>query len=181
MISKKRRGSLANRPRRSGMDGSDPLDHDLAVQIQWVRRSNLSRTSWIGRPWEVGRAGGGAGSPETRSRGGAAPEKANWGLQCFTWAEVWPWRISVERVFHLWGYRGSGRSGAWSSAAMAAPGGEARRREACRLSLGLLCAQKGREVSVEQGQARARGTRDWAGLQDACHGEALARATVERQ
>ena len=61
MISKKRRGSLANRPRRSGMDRSDPLDHDLAVQIQWVRRSNLSRASWIGRPWEVGRAGGGAG------------------------------------------------------------------------------------------------------------------------
>ena len=66
------------------------------------------------------------------SRVGAVLEKANWGLQCSAWARVWPWRISVEPVFHLWGYRGSGRSGAWSSAAMAAPGGEARRREAVR-------------------------------------------------
>ena len=40
---KKRRGSLANKPRRSGMDRSDPLDHDLVVQIKQVRHSNHAR------------------------------------------------------------------------------------------------------------------------------------------
>ena len=37
MISRKRRDSLAKRPRRSGIRGSDPSDRDLAAQIEKVR------------------------------------------------------------------------------------------------------------------------------------------------
>ena len=63
--------------------------------------SNLGRTCQIGRLRSDWGAGGGAGSPETRSRGGAAPEKGNWGLPDSVWARVWSWRASVERVNHL--------------------------------------------------------------------------------
>jgi len=43
-------------------------------------KSNQSRFLQIGRPRRLGRAGGGAGSPELCSRGGAAPEKTELGL-----------------------------------------------------------------------------------------------------
>ena len=89
--------------------------------------------------------------------------------------------VTATCVIHLGLLLGSGKAGAACETLVAVLRGGVRRREACRLSRGLLCAQKGRGVSVEQGQALARGTRDWAGLQDTRHGEALAQATVERR
>ena len=58
-------------------------------------------------------------------RGGARLEKAFWGLQGSAWARVWPWRMLVARVVHLRCGLGLGRSGARSSADMAALDGEA--------------------------------------------------------
>ena len=54
--------------------------------------------------------GGGGTPPEQSSAAASSPEKVFWGLQGSFWAGVWPWRTSVERVTHLWGNRGSGRS-----------------------------------------------------------------------
>jgi len=49
LIPEKSRGSLTKRLGRTGLGRSDPLDQDLAVQIQRVRRSNHARPLGIGR------------------------------------------------------------------------------------------------------------------------------------
>ena len=59
LISVNRRGSLANKPERTGIFRSWPLDRDLRAQDERVRRSNLGRPSGIGRSRGFGRAGGG--------------------------------------------------------------------------------------------------------------------------
>ena len=49
LIPEKSRGSLTKRLGRTGLGRSDPLDQDLAVQIQQVRHSNRARPLGIGR------------------------------------------------------------------------------------------------------------------------------------
>ena len=98
--------------------------------IRWIQiwRPSLSdpmaEDSWGRGRWRSSLA--------ARSRGGARPEKVFWGLQGSAWAGVWPWRMLVARVVHLGCGLGLGRSGARSSAAMAALDGETSPEQAVR-------------------------------------------------
>jgi len=78
----------------------------------------------------MGARGGGETPLEQSSAAASSPEKVFWGLQGSFWFGVWPWRTSVERVTHLWGYRGSGRSGVGRARAAAALRTAALRRTA---------------------------------------------------
>ena len=131
--------------------------------LLWTR-SNHGHPKQIG--WTRGQRvdGGGAGRRETFPA--AAPRRRG-SNPVFQWPfclRFGPRMITATRVIHLGLLLGSGKAGTACAALVAVLRGGARRREACRPSRGLLCAQKGRGVSVEQGQALARGTRDWAGL-----------------
>ena len=75
MIWLKPEGSLAKRPRRSGIFGSDPLDRDPADEIEPVRdliASVRDGSRGSGR----GNAGRRRDSPEQAFRGGGSPEFA---------------------------------------------------------------------------------------------------------
>ena len=91
--------------------------------IHWIQiwRPSLSdpmaEDSWGRGRWRSSLA--------ARSRGGARPEKVFLGLQGSAGARVSPRRMILARVVHLWCWLGLGRSGARSSAAMAALDGEA--------------------------------------------------------
>ena len=98
----------------SRSDGSD-----------WIGpRSNRDRWNRIGGPWEFGRVGRRRDSPESISRGGAAPEKAKLAFQSSKRGAAWPGRKLVARVNFLWGCWGSERPRAGRSRVVAARRGE---------------------------------------------------------
>ena len=91
--------------------------------------------------WAAASESGGSGGKGVRAAarlaGGAFPRRrmtgeSVLGLQGSAWAGVWPWRMLVARVVHLGCGLGLGRSGARSSAAMAALDGEASPEQAVR-------------------------------------------------
>ena len=124
--SKESRDSLTKVTGRTGTRDSRPSDLDLADQIKVAYDLIWAAAS------ESGGSGGKGVRAAARSRGGARPEKVFWGLQGSAWAGVWPWRMLVARVVHLGCGLGLGRSGARSSAAMAALDGEASPEQAVR-------------------------------------------------
>ena len=126
MNSKESRDSLTKVTGRTGKRDSRPSDLDLADQIKVAYNLIWAAAS------ESGGSGGKGVRAAARSRGGARPEKVFWGLQGSAWAGVWPWRMLVERVVHLRCGLGLGRSGAWSSSAMAALDGETSPEQAVR-------------------------------------------------
>ena len=127
MISKEIRDSLTKTPARTGIRGSRPLDLDLTVQDEGIRRSNLGRPWWIGWP-EIKRvSGAAAGLAGALLRGGARPEETRSGALGSKRGAAWPGRKLVARVNFLGGCWAPGRSGARGSATMAARGGEVRR------------------------------------------------------
>jgi hypothetical protein len=101
------------RPGRTGMLQSGPLDWDLAV---WVKGK------------------GGQGSERRRllagdhSRGGSSPEMADLGLPGPILDEIRPWRMLAARVTHLGGWHGSAGVATARATAWAARVSGARRR-----------------------------------------------------
>ena len=96
----KLRGSLTKWPGRRGTGGFQPLDRDLRVQDEGVRRSNLGRPSGIGRLGGFGRVGWRRCSPAGVLRGGGSPALSNPALWGLIRAGVWPWSTTVACVVH---------------------------------------------------------------------------------
>ena len=120
MISKEIRDSLTKMPARTGIRGSRPLDLDLTVQDEGIRRSNLGRPWWIGRP-EIKRvSGAAAGLAEALLRGGARPEETRSGALGSKRGAAWPGRKLAARVNFLGGCWAPGRSGVGRTRAAAA-------------------------------------------------------------
>ena len=129
--SKESRDSFTKVRGRTGTRDSRPSDLDLVDQIKVAYDQIWAAASELAAQGEKG-CGRRRDSPAARSRGGARPEKVFWGLQGSAWAGVWPWRMLVARVVHLGCGLGLGRSGARSSAAMAALDGQASPEQAVR-------------------------------------------------
>jgi len=117
---KKLRGSLTKWPGRRGTGGFQPLDRDLRVQEEGVRRSNLGRPSGIGRLGGFGRVGWRRCSPAGVLRGGGSPALSNPALWGLIRAGVWPWSTAVACVVHWRARTGSAGLGTGSSTARAA-------------------------------------------------------------
>jgi hypothetical protein len=81
LISKKLRDSLARLPGLTGMGESRPLDSDLAARVK-------------------GNASGGAGSPESSSRGGALPDFTEIGARGSIRGAAWPGRTIAASVIY---------------------------------------------------------------------------------
>ena len=108
MIWLKPEGSLAKIPGRTGILGYWPLDRDLAVWIKLLRRSNLERRRWIGRPG-TNHARGGDGA--RRSRAPAAEHCRRWPISVLPGlirAGERLGRLRTARVTHLCQARGAG-------------------------------------------------------------------------
>ena len=63
---------------------------------------------------------------------GSSPVLADLVIPSWVWPGIWPWSMPVARVVHLEHWLGSGSLGAWSSATMAALGGEVSPEQAIR-------------------------------------------------
>ena len=92
MNMEKLRGSLTKWPGRRGTGGFQPLDRDLRVQDEGVRRSNLGRPFGIGRSGGVWARGVAALLAGALLRGGGSPETADLGHPGSILGRVWPGR-----------------------------------------------------------------------------------------
>ena len=123
----KLRGSLTKWPGRRGTGGFQPLDRDLRVQDEGVRRSNLGRPSGIGRLGEFGRAGWRRCSTATSS---AAALRRRTPITVFRGLIRLVFRSGTAYascVNHWWHYLGPGWLGGMGAAAVAASLAGARR------------------------------------------------------
>ena len=78
----------------------------------------------------------------SRGRRRCSPEMANPAFPCPVWTAAWLWSMHVACVSHWDTQRGAAGLGAWSSAMMAALGGEVSPEQAVRGSPGGYGLQK---------------------------------------